>query len=83
MRHDEQQRELLEKLLSEKIIGAHHITETNLLKGFDRKNHGELKIQLQTLKRKGYIIAHSTRHGEALAIPSSRVAEIKKIFGLT
>ncbi len=75
-----QQTAILTKLVKEQCLGAKHITETNLLKGFPRHLIGDLKTALDKLVKQNYVIKHPTKHGWAYALNQKRLAEIYEIL---
>jgi len=79
---EQEQKDILEKLIHNHCIGKKHLKETTILKGFNRKDHGKLKQAIKQLVRQGYIVKHPTSHEDGYTIPSHEVAEVKALLKL-
>jgi hypothetical protein len=75
-------KKILDKLLYNDCLGAGHMLAETIANGLPRHLHGEIKTELKTLVKEGYIIKHPTKNGPAYFINPFKVAEIQKILDL-
>ncbi|MDR2699267.1 MAG: hypothetical protein LBC12_00340 [Nitrososphaerota archaeon] len=73
-------KQILEKLLHNKCFGKHHLQETTILKGFNRKEHGKLKTTLKQLCKQGLICKKPTQHGMSYYLNTCKMEEIQQIL---
>jgi len=60
---------------------GHMLTQT-ITDGIPRDKHGEVKDELKTLVKQGYLIKYPTQNGTAYYLNPLRTREIKDILGL-
>ena len=77
---DTMTKRILEKFVTNRRIGEHHILEVNIQKGFDRKDHGTVEEKLKEIEKQGYINKHPSGHGDAYAVTYAKLEEIKRVL---
>jgi hypothetical protein len=77
---NEIEREILSKMLSDRIIGERHTSEDNIPKGFPKHKRGDLKRALRKLIRKGYVIPKITGYGVEVSLNPRKIEEVKKLL---
>ncbi len=73
------EKHLLEKMLRKRIIGGKHIQYENILSGIPRHEIGNLKIVVEELLKKGFLIWYD-RGRKALQLNKEKLNEIKSFL---
>lgn len=71
---------LLRKLYSHGVWGKHHISESNLPKGFPSHLHKKVLKIAERLRRKSLMVRHPTHHENQWHLNINKSEEIKQII---
>ena len=72
-------KKLLFKFLKNKVLGSYHLRIETILHGFSRHEVGDLKIAVDDLLKKGFLIWHS-KSKKAIQLNKDKLNEIREFL---